>query len=307
MLRPARAASKKYGSIPQLYHDSTNSMYYRFQSLMEGVYMDVYLKSMSDLPPDEESRTCPITMDAFDATETGDSNFLPAHPLVCVGELPCKHRFGIFSIMNHFAMCNLRCPICRSGECQRLDVSCLPRHLQATLENRVVTAERSEAALQSEQDRQDVLQMVGGMQAFYATLVIIPAIKMTMYYFEDVGSTRHIGTLELDLIPSGSMEYYIPALHLDLIKTALMSSRAMSVRMTVHSRNVTNALIRLSDTDVMNIDRLFEIGSDTNTISMTNVAQTVDRLVLKRQGTTGLNLTSIQWISGSNVVQRIVA
>jgi hypothetical protein len=94
---------------------------------------------------------------------------------------------------------------------------------------------------------------------------------------------------------------------LDLIKTALMSSRAMSVRMTVHSRNVTNALIRLSDTDVMNIDRLFEIGSDTNTISMTNVAQTVDRLVLKRQGTTGLNLTSIQWISGSNVVQRIVA
>jgi hypothetical protein len=307
MSRPARAASKKYGNVPQLYSGGTNGMYYRFQSLEEGVYIDVYLKTMDDLPQDEEHRICPITMDTFDVSDTGDSHFIPAHPLICVGELPCKHRFGIMAIMNHFAMCNLRCPICRKGECQRLDVSCLPRHLQSSLENRVLTAERSEAALQSEQDRQDVLEMVGGMQAFYATLVIIPAIKMTVYYFEDVGSTRHIGTLELDLIPNGPTDYHIPAPALNLIKTALLSSRAMSVRMTVHSRNVANNFIRLSDTDVMNIDRLFEIGSDTNTISMPNAAQTVDRLVLKRQGTTGLDLSSIQWMSGSNVVQRIIA
>jgi hypothetical protein len=104
------------------------------------------LSGMDSLRP-EEQRTCPIVLEEFD--KVGDvflcavrppvsvlagginphvddvfqqatvdflpegSCFVEGKPELCIGTLPCGHRFHALALVCHMAFCSMTCPICR--------------------------------------------------------------------------------------------------------------------------------------------------------------------------------------------------
>ena len=74
------------------------------------------LSTMASLP-DDVHRVCPITLEEFDRASVDflpeDACFLKGRKDLCVGKLPCGHRFHALSILSHMVLTSMKCPICR--------------------------------------------------------------------------------------------------------------------------------------------------------------------------------------------------
>lgn len=102
-----------------------------------GCYRMLMRVSATDvLGPDEES-ICPIQMEDFDKARlefmdpSGDhSCFVQGRPELCVGTLPCGHRFCPSAVVYHMCISGMQCPVCRAGTKEPLRISCVPAHLR---------------------------------------------------------------------------------------------------------------------------------------------------------------------------------
>ena len=80
--------------------------------------MVMRLCTMESLSPEDE-RCCPISMDEFDKAsvpslkDMSTECLISGRPDLCIGKLPCGHRFHAVSIIYHMAMNGMKCPVCR--------------------------------------------------------------------------------------------------------------------------------------------------------------------------------------------------
>lgn len=83
------------------------------------------VSDMGVLGADEE-RMCPIQMEDFDRAcldflEPGTC-FVEERPELCVGTLPCGHRFCPAAIVYHMCISGMQCPVCRFSPCPSICV-----------------------------------------------------------------------------------------------------------------------------------------------------------------------------------------
>ena len=90
---------------------------------------------MCDLK-DGEERDCPITSEPFDVPPSMCS-FPEGITLLngdnsdrCIVAAPCGHMFGGLAFLYHASVGDMRCPMCRAGNKNRLRLSCVPMHLR---------------------------------------------------------------------------------------------------------------------------------------------------------------------------------
>lgn len=97
------------------------------------------LGKTSNMPPGVQNE-CPISFEGF---ETVGVDFLegevlcPDQPDLCIATLPCKHSFNAVGIIYHFAMSNMRCPVCRQGLNKKLRMTSIPSHLRKRIKQKV--------------------------------------------------------------------------------------------------------------------------------------------------------------------------
>jgi hypothetical protein len=58
------------------------------------------------------------------------SCFVEGNPELCVGILPCGHKFSPMAVVYHMCISGMQCPVCRSGDKEVLRDSCIPMHLR---------------------------------------------------------------------------------------------------------------------------------------------------------------------------------
>jgi hypothetical protein len=317
-----RRASKLYGRFPGLEEITLHKRMkrvdvrkpvqysYTFRSHDDMGVVQVKLQGLGDLDP--EDRICPIGMEGFDQCvleHDPTACFLDsARSHLCAGLLPCGHRFGVMTIVSHFAMSDLRCPICRAGVTARLDIGSLPRHLQAGLTERVLLSDKEELRAQTESDRQDVLHMFTSDSDDLLNMFMTPDINVTMYYFE---GPQQIGTLEFRMQPVNEQEYEISATEVGRITQALTASGAATMRMTIHSRSFLNTMLRLSDTALVTVANIF-IATNGDSLLQTDipcitVLNSTDVLRMGRSSLSSSEITSVRWTSGRNIYHRLMS
>lgn len=88
---------------------------------------------------------CPILQTAIDSVSTDNLDGLPekweleeapglAIRAMC---LPCSHTFHVSALALAFCLGDMRCPVCRQGLDERLDIQCLPATVRADFGNRI--------------------------------------------------------------------------------------------------------------------------------------------------------------------------
>jgi hypothetical protein len=67
-----------------------------------------------------EDTSCPISMEEFDkafvpsiCNGPEECPFVEGRPDICIGVLPCWHKFHAVSLIYHMATNGMRCPVCR--------------------------------------------------------------------------------------------------------------------------------------------------------------------------------------------------
>lgn len=107
--------------------------------------MEMLLSTMTDLVStvdDEESRSCPIQMEEFDKAGLDflppGTCFVDGRPDLCVGSLPCGHRFSPMAIVYHMCISGMQCPVCRSGSKALLRYASVPQHLRRVFQVRSI-------------------------------------------------------------------------------------------------------------------------------------------------------------------------
>ena len=88
----------------------------------ENVLLDLLIVQLT--PPLSSDETCPISMQPMaandDATTTITTPMMVfGRPELCCIQLPCGHRFQGASLLLHFALHDMRCPLCRAGHAHR--------------------------------------------------------------------------------------------------------------------------------------------------------------------------------------------
>jgi hypothetical protein len=91
------------------------------------------LCSMASLGRDEDT-SCPISMEEFDKAFVPsicnwpeECSFVEGRPDICIGVLPCGHKFHAVSLIYHMATNGMRCPVCR---CVSPPEHCIIGHAQ---------------------------------------------------------------------------------------------------------------------------------------------------------------------------------
>lgn len=81
--------------------------------------MVMKLHGMSSLLPGDDT-SCPISMEEFDkafvpaiCNGPDECPFVEGVPELCIGKLPCGHRFHAVSLIYHMATNGMKCPVCR--------------------------------------------------------------------------------------------------------------------------------------------------------------------------------------------------
>jgi hypothetical protein len=306
-----RITAGRYGNHPGLIRGKHQRMTYVFEGVNNTHGIPVKLGTLDSVPAAE--RICPIMMDSFDAcvlSHNPETNFILPRADLCVATLPCGHRFGIMTILIHFALTDLRCPMCRQGVSQKLDIGCLPLHLRSGIRKRRVDAHREELEQQSLQDHADIQQMLeSDPRAFeeddFGNLVVLPAINMSIYYFErsDDNSTQ-IGSLEFTMVHRSVSEYEISETDIGRVSQALRSSGAETMRITVHTRSMVRSMLRLADTTILRIADLFPSNNSSRVVEIQTVATEGNRgdtFTIQRSNSMSLVISGIRWRSSAVV------
>jgi hypothetical protein len=112
-----------------------NAWFYDVRSSCGATKMTIQLLRSSDLTV-EEGTECSIALDKFDDVRldcTGDAIFSDKIPKYCIGLMKCGHMFSILSLVNHMAMCNMMCPMCRDGCEKKMHMKSVPKVISYTL------------------------------------------------------------------------------------------------------------------------------------------------------------------------------
>lgn len=71
--------------------------------------------------------------------------------------LPCKHVFNTGALLRHFAICDMRCPICRGGDSAKLDCTKLPADFASKLHSEQLLNIKQQQEEQSMPITQDLI------------------------------------------------------------------------------------------------------------------------------------------------------
>ena len=71
--------------------------------------------------------------------------------------LTCGHAFHPCAIALHFCVCNMRCPVCRVGNSERLNVEVLPQTMSQALKNKQANIQRNDVEAPTEESVMAVL------------------------------------------------------------------------------------------------------------------------------------------------------
>jgi hypothetical protein len=109
--------------------DDGHVWFYDVRSSCGTSRLTVQLLRTCDLTEDEGDE-CSIAMDKFEDVRldcAGDAIFSYQIPSYCIGRLKCGHIFSILSIVNHMAMCNMTCAMCRDGCEKKMHMKSVPK------------------------------------------------------------------------------------------------------------------------------------------------------------------------------------
>ena len=85
----------------------------------------------------ECDKVCAITQETFetihDNSMNGDCTVYRENPEICLAELPCKHIFSLYHMIEHAVICGMRCPLCRDGDFTTASVKSVPYHMRGDL------------------------------------------------------------------------------------------------------------------------------------------------------------------------------
>jgi hypothetical protein len=275
-------------------------------------FLRVKLLSMDELPADSsEEGCCPITLERFDEGRLDycqSVTFIDAIPSVCIGQLPCGHNISIMPLVNHFAMGDMRCPMCRCGFSEKLDFDCLPAHMRHVVRTRAVQAMRDETDAQHESDRNDAIQMMQQDMGTHVWAELIPDIGLfiSMYYFEAHTEPTQIATLQVPMHPMGGgrFVYDVHPSGMRLLSQGLNVMIPGAVRITVHTRSLDGELMRISDTQIVSATE----ASQAHVVlaGVGSAGELGDEFTISGLGGGG-DSASLRWTSRVDVLTRILS
>lgn len=209
---------------------------------------------------------CPVSLERFDSSEIDvlpGATFLPEHPKLCAGKLPCGHIIACLPLVMHMLVSDMRCPICRAGPCKRLYKKCLPKHLQQPL-GRKVEAMRKEA--RDEQSRVDsALVQTMIQEGLYSPIgsgwFVQMQVTLTAYFyssrsiFDSVprGDVRSVYSVEFPLESSDLRRYSLSPQHVHQFVNNIRALNPTSFRLMAYTRTPDGESICLSSSQMFDV------------------------------------------------------
>lgn len=143
----------------------------------------------------EEGDECAISCDnirdaKLDWMPEGMDAFTPYDSSLKKATLPCKHSFAVAPLAYHFIKNQMRCPVCRNGEDNRLNYLCIPKHMRLRM------VQHAEAAKSTEEAEEDEANRTATMLEIHRIIMSDRAVDLEMPFtrgnFPDV-VTLHVG------------------------------------------------------------------------------------------------------------------
>jgi len=213
------------------------------------------------IPEDEEQ--CPLTLSPISEDHL---DFLPGVrfviplPEYTKLALPCGHGFGAMNILYHFARRDMRCPCCRYGFKDKLDVDCIPRHFRQRFTSRIQEAEREdrdELAASDEQVARALSVAVAPLPSISEVIGALP-LTLSVYLHSAAAPDGPVTSLELNLMssaspdaesefdlvrphpnamPRGTTSFFLPIQGQRILNEQLRDGSVTSISLVVHTRS----------------------------------------------------------------------
>lgn len=209
---------------------------------------------------------CPVSLERFDSSEIDvlpGATFLPEHPSLCAGKLPCGHIIACLPLVMHMMVSDMRCPICRAGPCKRLYKKCLPSHLQQPLARKVDLMRREARDEQTSADSEMVRNMIaGGLQAgLEAGWFVQMQVTLTAYFYsnrsifegQQPSSVRSVYSVEFPLESTDLRNYSLSPPHVHQFINNIRALNPVSFRLMAYS------ITPDGDTICLSTSRMFDV------------------------------------------------
>ena len=132
----------------------------------------------------EEDDECPLTLDLISESKLSflpESPFLLDRPQHCKLTLPCGHSFSALTLIYNYCKNYMVCPCCRAGKEERMDVSCLPRHLRDDIRAHLRQVSQEE---QRAQQIEDMIAVAGIVSVLpYHVLAVNNNLSMQIEFY----------------------------------------------------------------------------------------------------------------------------
>ena len=198
------------------------------------------------IPDDEEQ--CPLTISPISEDEL---DFLPGVRFVLPlpeytrMTLSCGHAFGAMSLLYHFARRDMRCPCCRHGFKDKLDVDCAPRHFRARFAARIRQAEREDRDELNASDEQvaRALNAAVPLPSIAEVLGATP-LSLSVYLHSSAAPDGPVTSMEFNLVSTASPD---AESEFDLVRphpNAMPRGTAVSFFLPIQGQRVLNEQLR---------------------------------------------------------------
>ena len=222
--------------------------------------------------PDAEEQ-CPLTLSPIAEDELDflpGETFVQAVPNCKKLELPCGHAFGAMKLVYHFARRDMRCPCCRAGHKDTLDIDCVPRHFRERLRNRVDLAERQDREEQYAADEAVARQMSAEAGGFISEMAASLPVSMSVYFHSGGVPGAPVASMEFSLLsnlghdsegefalvrphpnasPHGVTYYFMPDVARRVLSEMLQDRSITNISIVAHMRSpATGGVVELART-----------------------------------------------------------
>ena len=119
-------------------------------------------------------------------------------------KLACGHVFHAAALALHFLVSDMRCPVCRAGVCDRLDIECVPAAIRAAYAAKADSVRKAEIAPQElEALRDDIRYVLTDLEVVFAVLGSgNGAPPRTTARTRVVWNAEHLQTIEQQVVSS---------------------------------------------------------------------------------------------------------